>query len=438
MHVVVVGGGVGGMASAARLAKLGHAVTLLDRAPRLGGALGSLPVDGHVFDTGPTYTLLPAVVRDLFRKSGRPLERELELVPVPVIREHRFGDGTRVEVTGGSRAAQKKAFEALAPGLGEQWVSWVDGQGRVWERLRRDYLERPWDPALAHRDAVRLLHSRTSLHRSVRDAFTDPRLRLVGGHPAAADGHDLRQVPAWLGTVAYVEQKFGAWTVPEGMGRLAEVLTARLATRKVDVRTGADVLDLVLRDGRVVAVRTADGEVDCDAVVCAVDPHRLPSLAPYVRRTRSTAPPHVTHLGVLDDPAAPWPGELVLHDPDGRGRGGAVVVRAGGHAPEGHRSLTVSHRLAGVDTVEELTRRGLDLRDRVTVRVERSGAELTEAWGGSPLGVRWHGRTTTRRRLGPRTPVPGLYAAGAHATPGSGIPFAGLTGSLVAQAIGPA
>ena len=34
MRVVVVGGGFGGMASAARMAKLGHDVTLLERSGR--------------------------------------------------------------------------------------------------------------------------------------------------------------------------------------------------------------------------------------------------------------------------------------------------------------------------------------------------------------------------------------------------------------------
>jgi UDP-galactopyranose mutase len=34
--------------------------------------------------------------------------------------------------------------------------------------------------------------------------------------------------------------------------------------------------------------------------------------------------------------------------------------------------------------------------------------------------------------------VPGVYAAGAHATPGAGLPFVGLSAALVAQAVGPA
>lgn len=92
-RVVVVGGGLAGMASAARLAKLGHEVTLCEAGDRLGGALAPVERDGFAWDGGAASTLLPAVLRDLFRKTGRPLERELELVPLDPVREHRFADG---------------------------------------------------------------------------------------------------------------------------------------------------------------------------------------------------------------------------------------------------------------------------------------------------------------------------------------------------------
>ena len=146
-RVVVVGGGFGGMAVAARLAKLGHEVTLLERGPRLGGALVPVERDGFAWDGGPTYTLLPAVVRDLFRKSGRPAERELDLVELDVLREHRFADGTSVRLPGGSRAAQIQAVDGLGPGLGTRWADHVQAYADDWEVLRREYLERPWDPA---------------------------------------------------------------------------------------------------------------------------------------------------------------------------------------------------------------------------------------------------------------------------------------------------
>ena len=56
----------------------------------------------------------------LFRKSGRPLEREVDLQPLDLVREHRFADGSALRLPGGSRAAQLAAVDELGTGLGQQ------------------------------------------------------------------------------------------------------------------------------------------------------------------------------------------------------------------------------------------------------------------------------------------------------------------------------
>jgi len=431
-RVVVVGGGFGGLASAARLAKLGHDVTLVEQGSHLGGALRPVESAGYRWDAAATYTLLPAVLRDLFRKSGRPLEKELELVALPVIREHRFADDSSVLVHGGSRAEQLRAFEGLGAGLGHQWCDYVGAYADDWELIRREYLERPWSPDVAPREVAGRLLSRETLHRRIRKSLRDERLRLVAGFPHEYGGHQLRNVPAWLGTTSYVEQAFGAWTIPGGMSGLAEALARRLATRGVTVETGTRATDLVVRDQRVVGVRTDAGELAAEIVVVAVDPRRLPTLAPYVQRTMPAIPPTTTHLGLVGDVEDLAP-ETVLHgDP-------TLVVRTGGQAPDGRRAWTVQGRgQVSEDLVTTLVRYGIDVRANVEVGVDRSPRQLVEGWGGSPEGVLWQGRRTIRDRLGPRTPVAGVYAAGAHATPGAGLPFVGLSAALVAQVVGPA
>ncbi len=430
MRVVVVGGGLGGLASAARLAKLGHDVTLVERATTLGGALTLETEEGFAWDRGAHGTLLPAVLRDLFRKSGRPLEKELDLEPVDAIRHHRFEDGTEVRLPGGSRARQIEAFDGLGPGLGQAWVDHVASYDDVWETLRRHYLEVPLtqDPP---REVTDLLDSRETLHKRLRKTFKDERLRLVAGHRFVAEGHDLRNVPAWLGLHAYLEQRFGGWTVPGGFGQLSEALTARLATRKVTVLTATRATDLVVRDGRCVGVATTSDTLDADAVVCAIDPRLLPALAPYVARTMPAIPPVVTHVG-LAGPVPDVGHELVLHGEP------LLVVRGGGRAPAGHTAWTLLGRGSiAEDMLLALARHHIDVRDRVVVRIDRSPRAQVEE-SGSAMGVMWQGRGTVRQRLGPDTPIDGVYAAGAHATPGGQVPFVGLSAALVAQAIGPA
>lgn len=445
-QAVVIGGGFGGLACAVRLAKLGHQVTLLESSPSLGGALSTVSDGDFTWSVGPTVTLLPAVLRDLFRKSGRPLEREVDLVPLDLGTEHRFPDGSRLALPTGSTAAAAHAVNQLSPGLGSAlghaWTDYVGSFAGTWELVRRDYLERPWRQDLADPAAARLLGSRRSLAGRIRRELPDPRLRLVASYPFAADGHDLRKVPAWLGIMSYVEQRFGVWTTTDHLASVTDALIGRLATRGVTVLTETAARDLVVRGGRVAAVAVDGGQlgvsqVDADLVVCAIDPRRLPALATHVARTTPVTPARQCYLGLEGDVPA-LPHEVALHgDPLLIIRTGSASTSDPGRAAQ--TAWTVSARHSGdLDMLEVLARRSLDVRDHLVTRLDRTPARLLDQWGGSPLGVVWRGRSTVRRRLGPGTPIPGVYAAGAHATPGSGIPFVGLSAALVAQVVGPA
>ncbi|RZI89631.1 MAG: FAD-binding protein [Microbacterium sp.] len=432
-RIVVIGGGFGGLASAARLAKLGHEVTLLEASTALGGALGYVEKDGFRWDSGPTSTLLPAVIRDFFRKSGRPAEKEIDLVPVEPVQQHRFDDDTVLDLPGGSRAAQLQAVDAaFGEGAGARWTSYVDDFAEVWEVLRKDVFERPWSPEHASKQTRALLETRLTLHKMVTKEFKDKRLRSLATHAAVFEGHDPRNVPAWVGVWSYIEQNFGAWTLPGGMGQLVDVLADRLQTRGVTVITDVAATDLVIENDRVVAVRTGTGDHAADRVVVAIDPRRLPALARLVERTMPVIPPVTSYLGVVGE-VPDLPAEVVLHgDP-------SLVLRTTGTAPEGAHAWTVHGRgQLAEDLGTALARRGIRVRKQIEVQIDKSPMDLVKEWNGSPQGVLWQGRGTVAHRLGTRTPIEGVYVAGAHTTTGGGLPSVGMSAALVAQMIGPA
>ncbi len=458
-RVVVVGGGLAGAACAVRLAKLGHEVTLVEARARVGGAVGRVEQDGFGWDAGPAATALPAVLRDLFRKSGRPLEKELELVPVQPLRGHRFPDGSAVALPSGSRGVQLAAVDAaLGAGLGRVWVDHVHGFAEPWDVLRRDLLERPHDPGLVSDRARAVLADRRSLARLVRRDLRDPRLRRLATYQAATAGHDPRRVPSWWGVLDYVEQNFGTWTFPGGLGSLADLLAKRLRERRVTVLTSTRAVDLELGPSGPVSVRTDTGAVPADLVVVAVDPRALPALRRHAGRTTPAPPPSVVHLGLTEDPPllADLPGrsaddrrpggpagqpsssvvphELVLHED-----GGLLVVRAEAGAPPGRAAWTVQARgRLSDEPLRLLARRGLDVRDLVSTRLDRSPGELLTGAEGSPYGFRWAGPATLRRRPGQVSPVPGVLLAGAATGGGGWLPFVGLTAAVVADLVGPA
>jgi phytoene dehydrogenase-like protein len=426
----VIGGGLAGCASAVRLAKLRHEVTVVEQLPTLGGGLGYVQEGEYRWDAGPSTTTLPAVLRDLFRKSGRPLERELDLVQLPLIREHRFDDGSRVALPGTSRSAQKEAIDdGLGAGLGDRWLEWTDGFAHVWDVLRRDYLERPYSPAHAPKELVSLVRDRHTLGRAV-NKLHDKRLSAIATHHAVSGGHDPRNVPWWMGFLDHVEQTFGTWTTGEGLGAFASLLEKRLAERGVSVLTGTVAEDIAVGDPTLVV--TSGGHLPADVVVCAIDPRQLPALAPYVNRTMPAIPPVVCHVGLTGD-VPDLPHELVLHGAT------TFTITTTGAAPEGDHAWTISARgRLSEDPLRALVREGIDIRSQVQARVDRSPRQQVEHYRGSTYGVLWQGRSTIAGQLLTSTPYPNVYAAGAHTALSAETPYVGLTAALVANAVGPA
>ena len=110
-RVAVIGAGMGGMCTAARLAKAGYEVTVFESSDRHGGKCRTEWIGNYAFDTGPSLLTLPAVYRDFFQRTGDVMGRVLELQPVTPSFDYRFTDGSAVRFANLSRKETLAAIE---------------------------------------------------------------------------------------------------------------------------------------------------------------------------------------------------------------------------------------------------------------------------------------------------------------------------------------
>ena len=97
-QVVVVGAGIGGLATAIELALAGVSVTVLERAERAGGKLRTVEIAGETIDVGPTVLTMKWVFDELFAHAGRRFDDVVTLEKASTLARHVFADGSVLDL----------------------------------------------------------------------------------------------------------------------------------------------------------------------------------------------------------------------------------------------------------------------------------------------------------------------------------------------------
>lgn len=305
-RVVVIGGGIAGLATAALLASRGHSVDLLEKNPEVGGRVGSVERDGYRFDTGASWYLMPEVFEHFFELLGTSVDAELELTALdPSYRVFFEGHPDPVDVRP-DRAHNRALFESLEPGAGEAFDAYLRSADDTYAMALRRFLYNSFDApsTLLHPEVLRrsprlgrLLTQ--SLERHVAGQFEDPRLRQVLGYPAVFLGSSPSRAPSMYHLMSSMDLGDRVLYPQGGFTRLIEVIAALAERHGARLHTDAPVTEILTSDagGRRPAVTGVAATVGgvrrtfaADVVVGAADLHHVETaLLPAALRTHPEA-----------------------------------------------------------------------------------------------------------------------------------------------------
>ena len=283
--VIVIGGGIAGLSSAALLAREGHTVTLLEGRGEVGGRAGNWERDGFRFDTGPSWYLMPEVFDHFYKLLGTSAEEQLNLITLdPGYRVYFEGDETPVDIAH-SRQENLDLFESIEPGAGEKLDRYLESAKEVYElaKLRFLYTTFADYTKLLRADVlsragkfVQLLIQ--PLSSFVGRRFTDRRLQQMLGYPAVFLGSSPYLTPSMYHLMSHLDLADGVLYPMGGFTRVIQSIADLAEKEGVTIVTNAAVSKITVVDGVATGVEYADAAgttttLAADLVVSAADLH---------------------------------------------------------------------------------------------------------------------------------------------------------------------
>lgn len=281
-HAVVIGGGLGGLSIALRLAVRGWRVTVWEQGPSFGGKMNRWTAAGFRFDTGPSLITMPWVFEELFAFAGVRMQDYLETAALAPVARYVYPDGTTfhystsmpelLPVIRGLEGNDRGFFEFMRLGA------------RIYALSKDTFLRRPIGAPPDRKALGALRHAPVlrgwgNYQQTVNAYFRSAELRQLYGRYPTYVGSSPYRSPATLAIIPFIELVFGGWYIRGGLYRLVEALCGLLEARGVALRADSPVERIDTRGGRASGVVLRGGErLAADVVVMNGDTSRTDGL----------------------------------------------------------------------------------------------------------------------------------------------------------------
>ena len=279
-HALVVGAGIGGLATAIRLRAKGYSVCVYEANAYPGGKLHARSQDGFRFDLGPSLFTLPYLVDELFELFGEKAADSFTYKRKNRVCHYFWEDGTRFQAPADIEefiAAASKTFSVEPNALGR----YLDRNRKKYQLTHKLFLEKSlhrWDTYLSNETLKAISQLSTldlfsSLDRCNRRYWDDPKLNQLFNRYATYNGSSPYKTPGIMSLIPYLEMELGTYYPKGGMHEITHSLW-KLAERKgVNFYFGHKVDKILVQNELAKGLMIGGQKIEGDLVITNMDVH---------------------------------------------------------------------------------------------------------------------------------------------------------------------
>lgn len=275
---IIIGAGVGGMATAIRLKLLGYTVQVFEKNDYPGGKLTHFEANGFRFDAGPSLFTSPQLIEELFTLSKEPIAPYFTYEKLEVACNYFYDDGVCIKAfTNKDAFAAELQSKTSEPA--KNLYRYLNNASSAYNHIANIFLHYSLHTAqtLFKAPIFQAIGKlkRAYLFKSLNDynktAFESPKLVQLFNRFATYNGSNPYKAPAMLSLIAHLEHNEGAFYPNGGMISITNALYQLALKLGVQFSFGKSVQSILTNANEVTGVMVENEKQDAAIIVSNMD-----------------------------------------------------------------------------------------------------------------------------------------------------------------------
>ncbi len=276
-EVLIVGAGLGSLASALRLSYSGYKVKIIEKQNTAGGRLNFIKQDGFTFDLGPSFFSMSYEFVELFKSIGEPIPFELnELNPLYT-----------VNIAGSDKVFQiykdldklAEEFKGIEDNLEAKIRKYLKGAKEIFHDTEYKVVKKNFDSILGFIMSMATVPIKhlpklfRTFWQELERHFESEEVKIIFSLVAFFLGATPFNTPSVYNLLNYTELEHdGYWNVKGGMYKIVEGILGLLEKKNVEILYNTEITSVSHKNGILTSLHDANGnEYKADVYIVNAD-----------------------------------------------------------------------------------------------------------------------------------------------------------------------
>ncbi len=263
-RIAIIGAGPGGLSAGMLLTKEGFDVNIFEAQDNVGGRNGCIEKDGFTFDLGPTFFMMPFVLEEIFKATGRNISDYLEIMMMDPFYQLVFSDG-KVLKTSFDPEKFRNSIAGISPKDAMGYEKYMKENKKKF-KYTLPVLQRPFSRLkdLLNIHILKLLfvlNPQRSIWSDLGRFFSDGRVKVGFTFQSKYLGMSPFKCPSMFSILPFIEYNWGIYHVKGGLNKLSKAMAKVIEEEGGKINVSSPVKEIVIENEKAVGIKLKDNEI---------------------------------------------------------------------------------------------------------------------------------------------------------------------------------